>query len=174
MKKYSDYEIEKALEEITIIADTREQDTEAFRRRFVSAGLPVIRKKLDFGDYSAFVPIAGEEFSLENQVVIERKMSFDELCMCFGKERQRFQREFLRAREAGARIYLVVENGTWENAFSGRYRSKLTAEAFTASLAAWTARYNLIPLFCRPETTGKLIALILKYEMRERLGVIEC
>lgn len=174
MRKYSDYEIEKALEEITIIADTREQDTEAFRRRFKAVGLPVIRRKLDFGDYSATVNINGEEFSLENQVVIERKMSVDELCMCFGKERQRFQREFQRAKEAGARVYLVIENGTWENMFTGRYRSKLNAEALTASLAAWSARYNLIPLFCKPETSGRLIALLLKYELRERLGVIEC
>lgn len=174
MRKYSDYEIEKALEEITIIADTREQDTEAFRRRFKAVELPVIRRKLDFGDYSAIVNINGEEFSLENQVVIERKMSVDELCMCFGKERQRFQREFQRAKEAGARIYLIVENGTWENVFAGRYRSRLNAEALTASLAAWSARYNLIPMFCKPETSGRLIALLLKYELRERLGVIEC
>jgi ERCC4-type nuclease len=174
MRKYSDYEIEKALEEITIIADTREQDTEDFRRRFKAVGLPIIRRKLDFGDYSAIVNINGEEFSLENQVVIERKMSVDELCMCFGKERQRFQREFQRAKEAGARIYLVIENGTWENMFTGRYRSRLSVEALTASLAAWSARYNLIPLFCKPETSGRLIALLLKYELRERLGVIEC
>jgi ERCC4-type nuclease len=174
MRKYSDYEIEKALEEITIIADTREQDTEDFRRRFKAVGLPIIRRKLDFGDYSATVNIYGEEFSLENQVVIERKMSVDELCMCFWKERQRFQREFQRAKEAGARIYLIIENGTWENMFAGRYRSRLNAEALTASLAAWSARYNLIPLFCKPETSGRLIALLLKYELRERLGVIEC
>ena len=174
MKKYSDYEIEKALEELTIIADTREQDTEAFRRRFNAAGVPVVRQKLDFGDYSAVVKINGEEFTLENQVVIERKMSFDELCICFGKERQRFQREFTRAKEADARIYLLVENGTWENAFLGRFRSKLNPEAFTASIAAWTARYNLIPLFCKPETTGRLIVLVLKYEMREKLRMIEC
>jgi hypothetical protein len=94
--------------------------------------------------------------------------------MCFGKERQRFQREFQRAKEAGARIYLVIENGTWENMFTGRYRSRLSVEALTASLAAWSARYNLIPLFCKPETSGRLIALLLKYELRERLGVIEC
>lgn len=174
MRKYSDFEIEKALEEITIIADTREQDTEAFRRRFNAVGLPVTRRKLDFGDYSALVKIGSEEISLERQVVIERKMSVDELCMCFGKERARFQREFQRAKEAGARIYLMIENANWENIFNGKYRSKLNAKALTASLIAWTARYNVIPLFCKAETSGKLIALILKYEIRERLGVIEC
>ena len=174
MKKYSDYEIEKALNSMQRVADTREQDTEAFRRRFNAVRLPVTRRKLDFGDYSGFVTISGEEFSLEESVVVERKMSVDELCMCFGKERQRFQREFQRAKEKGARIYLLVENASWENIFNGRYKSKLTPEALTASLAAWSSRYNLIPVFCKPETTGKLIALLLKYEMRERLGEVEC
>ena len=174
MRKYSDYEIEKALNTLQIIADTREQDTEAFRRRFNAMGLPVTRRKLDFGDYSGFIKIAGEEFSLENQVVIERKMSVDELCLCFGKERQRFQREFQRAKDAGARTYLLIENASWENIFNGKYKSKLSSEALTASIAAWSARYDLIPMFCKPETTGRLIALLLKYEMRERLGEVEC
>lgn len=174
MRKYSDYEIEKALNTLQIIADTREQDTEAFRRRFNVVGLPVTRRKLDFGDYSGFIKIAGEEFSLENQVVIERKMSVDELCLCFGKERQRFQREFQRAKDAGARTYLLIENASWENIFNGKYKSKLSSEALIASIAAWSARYDLIPVFCKPETTGKLIALLLKYEMRERLGEVEC
>ena len=42
--------------------------------------------------------------------VIERKMSLEELAMCFGRGRDRFEREFQRARDAGAKIY--IEGGT--------------------------------------------------------------
>ena len=39
--KYSPFEIDKALQSMRIIADTREQDTAAFRRRFAACGLQV-------------------------------------------------------------------------------------------------------------------------------------
>lgn len=163
------YEIDSALADMKIIADTREQDTPAFRRRFAGSGLPIVRDKLDFGDYTAAAEIDGIVYTLENVAVIERKMSLDELAMCFGRERARFEREFLRAKAAGAKTYLLVENASWENLLAGRYRSRLKPKSFAASLAAWTARYNLVPVFCKAETSGTVIALILRYELRNFL-----
>ena len=164
------YEIDIALRDMKIIADTREQDTPAFRKRFAGSGLTIVRNKLDFGDYTAVTEIDGKVYSLENVAVVERKMSLDELAMCFGKERARFQREFERSSAAGARVYLLVENATWENLLAGRYRSKLKPESFFASLLAWTARYNIVPVFCKADISGKVIAGILRYELRERLA----
>lgn len=97
-------------------------------------------------------------------------MSLDELALCFGKERARFQREFERSSAAGARVYLLVENATWENLLNGKYRSKLNPDSYFASLLAWSVRYNLVPIFCKAETSGKIIAGILRYELRERLS----
>ena len=152
-----------------IVADTREQDTPAFRNRFAGSGLPIVRNKLDFGDYTADTTIGNNIVSLAEIAVIERKMSLDELAMCFGRERGRFEREFLRAKSAGAKIYLLVENASWENLLAGKYRSKLPPKAFAASLAAWTARYDLVPVFCKAEISGRVIALILRYELRNFL-----
>ena len=169
--KYSHFEVDKALDEMRIIADTREQDTAAFRKRF-SACVPspeILRRKLDFGDYTADTTIGNDIVSLAETAVIERKMSLDELAMCFGRERGRFEREFLRAKSAGAKIYLLVENASWENLLAGKYRSKLPPKAFAASLAAWTARYDLVPVFCKAEISGRIIALILRYELRNLL-----
>ena len=56
--------------------------------------------------------------------VVERKMSLDELAACFCKGRSRFTKEFERARESGARIYLIVENASWENLLNGKYRTR--------------------------------------------------
>ena len=169
--KYSHFEVDKALDDMRIIADTREQDTAAFRKRF-SACIPtpdISRRKLDFGDYTADTTIGNDIVSLAETAVIERKMSLDELAMCFGRERGRFEREFIRAKSAGAKIYLLVENASWENLLAGKYRSKLPPKAFAASLAAWTARYDLVPVFCKAEISGRIIALILRYELRNFL-----
>ena len=106
---------------------------------------------------------------LSNKVCVERKMSCDELCSCFCKGRPRFAREFERAKAAGAKVYLLVENATWETAYAGKYRSRMEPSAFVASLTAWLARYNCQILFCKPETSGKLIREILYRELKERL-----
>ena len=163
------YDVDSALRNMQIVADTREQDTPAFRNRFAGSGLPIVRNKLDFGDYTAVTTIGDKVYSLENVAVVERKMSLDELALCFGKERARFQREFERSSAAGARVYLLVENATWENLLNGKYRSKLNPDSYFASLLAWSVRYNLVPIFCKAETSGKVIAGILRYELRERL-----
>ena len=55
-----------------IIADTREQDTAAFRKRF-AACVPspeISRRKLDFGDYTAETSVGDEVISLAEIAVI--------------------------------------------------------------------------------------------------------
>lgn len=156
-----------------ILVDTREQDTPRLRARLKEMACPYERQKLNFGDYSAKFPIKNDEWlDLSDKVAVERKMSLDELCNCYCKDRARFEREFLRAKEADAKIYLLLENATWEKAYKGDYRSKMNASAFVASLCAWLARYNCQLIMCKPETSGKLIHDILFREGKERLEVI--
>lgn len=171
--KYSHFEIDKALDSMRIVADTREQDTAAFRKRFAATSCEVERRKLDFGDYTALTRIGNDEICLADKVAVERKMSLDELALCFGRERARFEREFGRAKTAGARIYLLVEGASWEKLINGRYRSRFPAKALKASVLAWTARYDLIPIFCKAEISGSMIADILRYELREFLEGVE-
>lgn len=159
------FEVNAQLDSMVVLVDTREQDTTAFRRRMKEIGCPHERKKLDFGDYSAKCDC----LDLSGLVTIERKMSFDELCNCFCKGRGRFTREFERAKQARAKVYLLVENGSWEKAYSGEYRSQMDPKAFIASMAAWLARYNCQIVFCEPSTSGKLIKEILYRELKERL-----
>ena len=163
-------EIKQTLDKITLLVDTREQDTTAFRRRLALVALPHKRDKLDFGDYSAFaIKPDGEEYSLKNKVAIERKMSIDELCACYCKGRGRFSREFERAKSVGAKLYLLVEGANWENVISGKYRTKMSSEALVASITAWLARYDCQLIFCKPESTPRLIREILYRELKEHL-----
>ena len=171
MTVLSDYfDVQSALDHLTILVDTREQDTPQARKRLEGMELPYERRKLDFGDYSAKCAMPdGNEVDFSDQFAIERKMSLDELCGCYCQSRERFTREFERARCKGAKIYLLIENATWENIYAGKYRSKMSSPALTASVLAWLARYNCQVIFCKAETSGKLIRDILYREVKERL-----
>ena len=161
------HEIEEALKGMVVLVDTREQDTARLRVRLKDMKCEHERCKLDFGDYSAKVPVNGEWLTLN--VAIERKMDLDELAQCYCNGRKRFEREFERAQTAGAKIYLLVENATWEDAYTGNYRSKMSPQALIASILAWLSRYRCQVIFCRQRTSGRLIYDILYREAREHL-----
>ena len=164
------FEVERALASMRLLVDTREQPTQRLNKRLEEIGLPYERRKLNYGDYSCECTLAnGTIIDFSNRVAIERKMSLDEACMCFGRERDRFEREFERAANDGCRIYLLIEDGNWEKSYNGSYRSQLNAKALTASLMAFRARYNVQLDFCKHETSGKLIHDILYRELKEYL-----
>lgn len=169
-------EIESCLENLTLLVDTREQMTPRYRRRLDEIGLPVVRQKLNCGDYSAYVITdQGEKIDFSYAFSIERKMSLDELCQCYCDGRERFTREFERAKKSNTKMYLLIENADWEKVYAGKYRSLMNPAALCSSILAWLARYDCQILFCREETSGKLIKNIMHYEVKERLknGIYE-
>ena len=122
------------------------------------------------GDYSAVVYLPdGKTLSLADKCVIERKLGYAELCACYTHERDRFVREFERAKTAGTKVYLLLENSSWENAYAGKYRSQMRPQSLVASMTAWLARYDCQTIMCKSETSGKLIRDILYREARETL-----
>src|SRR5574344_224135 len=158
-------EVKRQLDSLVCLVDTREQDTIRAKKRLESIGLTIERVALPFGDYSARC----EALDLSDKVVIERKMDLTELCGCYCQSRKRFEREFLRAKNADAKVYLLIENASWEKAYGGLYRSQMRPESLVASMTAWLARYRCQLIFCKEETSGKLIHDILYREMKERL-----
>ena len=168
-------ELQKCLDSLVLLYDTREQPTERLQKRLLQTGLKVERRKLCVGDYACECTLPdGNVLDFSDKFAIERKMNLDELCLCFGKERKRFEREFERAKDMGCKVYLIVENGTWEKAYSGKYRSMYNPVALVASIDAFRARYNMQLDFCREEMTGKLIRDILYREAKEVLEAYEC
>lgn len=163
------------LDSFEILHDSREQDTDRARKRYKSFGVPHQRAVLNYGDYTynATLPDGNKIYDIATTLspacVVERKMNLDELANCFTQGRQRFQREFERAQEHGSRIYLLCENASWENLLNGKYRSRFHANAFAASITAWMIRYNANLIFCKEETSGRLIREILYRDLKERL-----
>lgn len=167
MRDYSIFEISQMLESMTVLVDTREQDTPAFRRRMEQICRPYERQKLDFGDYSCAVASPdGERICLDRLFAVERKMNLDELCSCFTRDRKRFEREFVRAKEAGGRLILLVENASLDKALAGQYRSQMHPDALLASLFAWSARYQAPVHFCTAQNSGSMLSRILHYYLK--------
>lgn len=106
---------------------------------------------------------------LSSKFSIERKMNIDELAACFTSQRKRFTAEFERAKEAGAKIYLLVENASFEKIIAEKYRSKTSNNALLASIFAFLARYNCQVFFCKPVSTGRILREIIYREVKEHL-----
>ena len=168
-------DIRTVLDSMTVLVDTREQDTERARWRYAAIGLPAVRCTLDYGDYSynAVLPDGTAIYDVTGRIspkcVIERKMNLDELAECFGRGREGFVREFVRASGSGAAMWLLVEGASWEGIINHRYRSRFSSKAFMSSLTAWSVRYDLTPVFCRQETSGMIIKESLYRDIKERL-----
>lgn len=168
------FEIREALDTFAVLADKREQNTARATERFAALGDPA-RATLDYGDYCGQITLPGgcqlydESERIYPRCVVERKMSLDELAANFTRGRDRFKREFERAAEKGAKVFLLVEGFSWEAVFNHRYRSKYNPAAFEASILAWLARYDVTLLSCKPGTSGRLIKSVLYRDMKERL-----
>ena len=103
-RHYTDSEIKKALSELTVIIDSREQVNMHLTSWLDSKGIKHTTRALETGDYSAMLD--GETF--EDEVVIERKANLDEIAGNFTTGRERFEREMIRAKANGIKVFLII------------------------------------------------------------------
>ena len=168
-------EIENCIASMIVLVDSRENPrAEGYDKRMEALGVPYERKKLDYGDYTYNFTLpngkpAYEGDTVSGAVVVERKMSLDELSGNLCQEFDRFNREFRRAMDAGASVYLLVEKATWEKIYNHKYNTQFNEKAYTKRLLRLAAEYDVKPIFCRSETAGKLIHDILERELKVRL-----
>lgn len=169
------FEIDDCLRSMRIIVDSNEQPSRRAKKRYETFGCPYMRQKIDYGDYTYNFMLPNGEWLHElntrvfPSVSIERKADLVELSQCFCQSRKRFEREFERALKNNARMYLLVEDATWENLINGKYSTHYNPKAYFASIMAWQARYRIQTIFCKSETSGKIIKEILYRELKERL-----
>ena len=163
------------LESMVILTDTREQPTDRAAKRYEAFKFPHRKATLSYGDYAYNAQLPNGEWlydeskTIEAGAVVERKMNLDELASCLTRFRERFEREFKRAWENGANIFLVVENANWEALLSGKYRSRFNPSAFFGSLTSWIVRYDIKVIFCKEELSGRLIREFLYRDLRDRI-----
>jgi ERCC4-type nuclease len=165
------YEQMAMLTSAKILVDSREKQTEQSVIRYRSFDTGWQRATLNYGDYAvdAVLPSGMHIYNLETSVsascVIERKMSLDELGTCLFSRQPRLEREFARARRHGAKIYLLVENGSWEQIQVHNYRHNIEPERYMSRLIYIIAKYDLHLVFCPAYLSGELINRILMREL---------
>lgn len=165
IRRWTDSELMDELSNLTVVADTREQQNGHITDWLAEKSVPVIRRKLDIGDYS----VSLGDRTLEKSCVVERKHTLDELCLNLTSDRERFEREFIRAKANGTKVFLIIEDASWEDVYLGNYRSKLPVKSLVASLMAWQVRFNVTIIFCSSGNTPRILFQLLYYAAREDL-----
>lgn len=170
------FQIEGCLDSMVVLVDTAEQPTAEYRRRCEAFGVPFRRQNLDYGDYTYNFQLPDGRWCyfegdacLRPHVVIERKMSLQELSGNLCQNWDRFCNEFNRAEEQGASIYLLVEDANWVKIVTGKYGTKFNSKAYLHRLLKLIAKYNIKPIFVNKELSGKMIYEILYRELKFRL-----
>lgn len=164
--------IKQLLKEMVILVDSREKQNSHILRYFQKQGIPFEVGKLDFGDYSCKLPAAaaGRDIYFHDAIVIERKNSLEELSGNLSKGRERFETEFLRARNAGAKVYLMIEDPRGYTGICNHdYKTQFNPVSYMASLKTWEHRFDANVQFIAPELSGYYILSTFHYFAREVL-----
>lgn len=146
--KISDVNIKKLMKNMVVIVDTREQANQHIIGYLNKKKIPFVVRKLDFGDYSCYLKADKElglsqDVSLENRFVIEKKNSLEEISSNLTKGRKEFENEFIRANASGAKVHLMIENGSWDMINSHSYNTQFNEKSFYNSLLSFQKKYNL-------------------------------
>lgn len=164
--------------QITILSDSREQRNQHVLEALNQDGIKFKSKGLKFGDYS----FSFDGTSYEKEVILERKATLTELAGNFCSGRKRFEAEFIKATEAGAKVILLVEDADGREKMILRrtldadksltadarqkktWRSNFTANSMIASIASWKEKYNFSIIFCnKKETAGQMLKSFYEY-----------
>ena len=145
---YTETELKTLLASLTIIVDSREQENSHVTAYLDKRKVPYITQKLDFGDYSCFLPANPElgiirDAYFSDMVVVERKNSLTELSNNLSNDRDRFVSELLRAKPAY--FHLMVENapGGYADILNHRYDTQYNEKSYAATLKSFEAAYDL-------------------------------
>ena len=153
---------------MVIIEDTRQQKGkhETKHKWFDQNNVELLRCKLPFGDYAP-----------PPRVAVDTKKDMEEIAgnICGSKaEHQRFKREVIAARDAGCKLYFLIENETgissiddvhkWINPRAVYYPDCVQGARLEKAMKTMRDRYGCEFLFCRPEESGEIITKILRQE----------
>lgn len=150
-----------------LLIDTREKPgaIKGIIKTFDDAGVNYDRTKLYFGDYQDY---------WHPETVIDRKQSIQELAQNCSRDHVRFRAELERAKKAGARLVILVEQNRYKDGDEWRHVEDITDLMYWTSphttirgekvyrvLASWRAKYDIDVQFCDKRNTGKRILSII-------------
>lgn len=169
--RYTDKELQTILKSLTIIVDTRENANKHILDYFTEKKISYDVQKLDFADYSCFIPANPELGIIRDTYLncfLERKGSIEELSGNFCNDRDRFESEFLRAK-SNRLIMMIEEQAGLEKIVEHKYNTQYNEKSFLASLFSFAHRYNIDVNFINKKYAGMFIYMQLYYYVREFL-----
>lgn len=174
-KKYTKNEIDTIIKSIVILIDTREKVNSHIKLWLKSNKINYIDYKLNFGDYSFYIP-KNEKIGIEedmyfnNEIAIERKASAEEISGNFTEKSDRFKREFERSNNC---LRLLIENTSYSKISKGEYGTKFPPKSFLGKLHSVQENYDCPFIFIDKENSGEYIYNTFKYYLRNKLKNIQ-
>ena len=150
-----------------LLEDTRQhRDKHDVKHEWWSRnGFTLVRSKIAFGDYC-----------MPPEVAVDTKASIAELAYDIDQEHDRFRRELVGAREAGCKLYILVENedgvscladlAGWAEtpeqfALRAQAKRRLKGDRLAKACATMEERYGATFLFCSPDESAEIVTEIL-------------
>lgn len=164
--------MDELLKSVTIICDTREQKNDHITSYFDSKKIPWVKSKLDFGDYSYYIP-RNEELGIprdlyfSKEIMIERKGSLEELAGNVTKERDRIKKELALA---PPNKIMVIENATYADMINGNYKSEYSPKSYYGTIHSFWHEFDM-PIIFMPDSryTGMFIRGYFQYHFRNKV-----
>lgn len=156
-----------------LIIDSREKQKaiKSILKVFDSNGVEYETSKLLFGDYMDFS---------RPQIVVDRKQNIAELAKNCTTDHDRFARELERAKKAGSRLVILVEQNRYKDRDKwvrvetisdlmlwSNPHTTIRGEKIFRILSSWMAKYPIEVRFCDKRNTGKEILRIIYGEQHE-------
>lgn len=140
--KYTEKEIKAIVDSAVVLVDTREKENKHITDYFNEKGIKWATQALDYGDYSIKIesPAAYRDLYLTDIITIERKANLNELSGNLGRNRERFEAEFERAK---GKMYLLLENTNFQDIEDGNYTTQYKKAPFRGSLTKFEHDYDL-------------------------------
>ena len=150
-----------------LLIDTREKPKaiQGITKTIDRAGIEHERTKLLFGDYMDWN---------KPGIVVDRKQSIQELAQNCSRDHVRFRAELERAKKAGARLVILVEQNRYKDGDEWRHvediadlmywtspHTTIRGEKVYRVLRGWMAKYDIDVQFCDKRSTGKRILEII-------------
>lgn len=171
--KFTHDEIKKLEKHIVIIVDTREKKNEHILNYFNKCNIKYLKDKLNYGDYSFYIEpneITKEPIYFHDEVSVERKATLEELSQNLAQGRDRFEKELLKAKANGCKMWLSVEDAGGLGAIMEHtYKTDFKPLAYVASLKTYENRFNLHINFVDKKYSGYNIQSTFCYYLRDKL-----
>lgn len=173
--KFSDIELKKILKEMVILIDTREKSNKHIIKWFGEKKIKCKVQKLDFGDYSAYIPsgsIKGIDRDLyfTQSICIERKANIDELASNLKDGAVRLKNELMAFNKYNIKYFIFLEDSLFHKHLrNGNYRSMYDSKTLYARLKGIEAEFNTIIIPIGTDYIASEIYSTLYYQIRNIL-----